>query len=61
MWKVAEPIPEVRSVCKIYQMGEVQVNALQEVDPELYAGEFLVLLVPSGSGILRPACVRTSL
>ncbi len=47
---MAEPILEVRSICKIYQMGEVHVNALREVDLDLYAGEFLVLLGPSGSG-----------
>src|SRR5262245_10479081 len=31
-------------------MGEVSVRALQGVDLELYRGEFVVLLGPSGSG-----------
>lgn len=35
---------------KIYQSGEVQVTALDEVDLDLYAGEMVVLLGPSGSG-----------
>jgi putative ABC transport system ATP-binding protein len=39
-----------RNLVKIYQMGQVQVRALQSVDIDLYRGEFLVLLGPSGSG-----------
>jgi putative ABC transport system ATP-binding protein len=35
---------------KVYQMGEVEVVALREVDLELRRGEFVVLLGPSGSG-----------
>lgn len=39
-----------RGLTKVYQMGEVQVRALQGVDLDLYEGEFVVLLGPSGSG-----------
>ena len=35
---------------KTYQMGEVQVRALCDVDLTIYRGEFIVLLGPSGSG-----------
>ena len=35
---------------KTYQMGEVQVQALMDVDLVIYRGEFIVLLGPSGSG-----------
>jgi putative ABC transport system ATP-binding protein len=39
-----------RALSKVYQMGEVTVHALREVDFELRAGELLVLLGASGSG-----------
>ena len=39
-----------RRLTKIYQVGEIQVHALREVDLDLRSGEFLVLLGPSGSG-----------
>lgn len=40
----------VRGLTKLYDMGEVQVQALRGVDIDLYRGEFSVLLGPSGSG-----------
>ena len=45
-----ETVFEARGVTKIYDMGEVQVQALRGVDLDLYAGELIVLLGPSGSG-----------
>lgn len=44
------PVLIARAVSKVYPMGEVQVNALSDVDFELRAGELLVLLGASGSG-----------
>lgn len=39
-----------RGISKIYRMGEVEVQALRQVDLDLYTGELLVLLGASGSG-----------
>lgn len=47
---MSENVFQVRSVTKVYPMGEVKVHALRGVDLDLYAGEFTVLLGPSGSG-----------
>ncbi len=44
------PVLEAKNVSKVYQMGDVEVHALREVDATLHEGEFLVLLGASGSG-----------
>lgn len=46
----AEPVFTAHGLTKIYQMGEVRVQALQGIDLELFPREFVVLLGPSGSG-----------
>jgi len=44
------PVFVARGLCKTYRMGEVEVQALRELDLEIFEGEFIVLLGPSGSG-----------
>ncbi|WP_298351930.1 ABC transporter ATP-binding protein [Rhodoblastus sp.] len=39
-----------RSLNKTYQVGSVEVAALQGLDLDIYQGEFIVILGPSGSG-----------
>src|SRR5262245_40736861 len=45
-----EAVFHARKLSKVYRMGEVEVHALRSVDFELYEGEFVVLLGPSGRG-----------
>ncbi len=38
------------NIRKTYKMGEIEINALDGIDFEIYKGEFLAILGPSGSG-----------
>ena len=46
----AEAVFSARGLEKSYQMGDVVVHALRDVDLDLYRGELVVILGPSGSG-----------
>ena len=47
---MSRPLVGIRDLVKIYSMGEVEVRALDGVDLEVGAGEFVAVMGPSGSG-----------
>ncbi len=47
---LALPVLSMRTVSKIYRLGDVEVAALRAVDLDLHAREFVVILGASGSG-----------
>jgi len=45
-----EVVIQTRSLCKLYDLGSVQVAALRGVDMKVLRGEFVAVMGPSGSG-----------
>jgi len=44
------PLVELRNVSKIYQLGDEEIRALDDVTLDIEAGEFISIIGPSGSG-----------
>ena len=45
-----KPVIEIESITKVYQLGEVEVRALQGVSLRVDEGELMSIMGPSGSG-----------
>src|SRR5881392_1083886 len=45
-----ENVVMIRDLSKIYQQGEINIKALDNVSLDIFKGEFLTLMGPSGSG-----------
>ncbi len=44
------PIVATENLCKVYQLGMLELPALRSVDLQIEAGEYLAIMGPSGSG-----------
>ena len=44
------PLVQLNNLSKIYQMGDVSISALKDVNLEIEAGTFVSIVGPSGSG-----------
>ena len=41
---------ELKNVVKTYQMGEIQINAVDKISFPIEKGEFVIIVGPSGAG-----------
>lgn len=44
------PIVEIRNLTRVYQQGEIEVTALDDISLDIPDGDFVALMGPSGSG-----------
>jgi putative ABC transport system ATP-binding protein len=48
--EIAMALIELDNVCKVYRLGEVQIEALKSASMSIEQGEYVALIGPSGSG-----------
>ena len=48
--KNKKPIIKLRNVCRNFKVGDSEVHALKNLALEVYEGEFVSIMGPSGSG-----------
>ena len=48
--KQGRPVLEAKDLVKVYELGQEQIYALNHVDLQIMAGEFVAVMGPSGSG-----------
>ena len=48
--KCTENFVKLEQVTKVYQMGEVEIRAVDGIDFAIEKGEFVVIVGPSGAG-----------
>ena len=50
MEKKMEDFVQLTNITKVYQMGEVEIRAVDGIDFSIKKGEFVVIVGPSGAG-----------
>ena len=45
-----KPLINMVNICKVYKMGDIEVNALKDINISIFKKEFVSIIGPSGSG-----------
>ncbi|HNT35488.1 MAG TPA: ATP-binding cassette domain-containing protein, partial [bacterium] len=50
MTATSEVLIEIRNLNKVFNLGKTLVQALRDINLDIYKGEYLSIMGPSGSG-----------